>query len=82
MFQSSREGHERAKLFEDLGCLEDEMQLPNRDPNGECASLMFSMSAVIHDGAQGKVSFVGLDLLSILCLTKASAFLVLREDFS
>jgi len=52
MFQSSVEGHERAKMFEDLGCQDDEMIMPNRDPGRDCASLMFSMSAVVHDGAQ------------------------------
>ena len=48
------EGHERAKMFREFGCEDNEMMMPKRRPEQECASLMFSMSALVHDGAKGK----------------------------
>jgi len=52
IFQGTMEGHERAKMFREFGCEDNEMMMPKRRPEQECASLMFSMSALVHDGAK------------------------------
>lgn len=54
MFQGTFDGQRRSQQFGEYQCLEEEMIVPNRRPNEECAGLMFSMSAIIHDGARRK----------------------------
>ena len=54
MFQGTVEGRERARQFKELGCEEIEMYIPDREHNDDCAGLLFSMSSIIHDGAQCK----------------------------
>merc|ERR1719457_407351 len=51
MFTNNVEGYERAKIFVDKECQADEMELPDKVPGSECKSLLFSMTAVVHDGA-------------------------------
>ncbi|XP_078493524.1 laminin subunit beta-1 isoform X3 [Ciona intestinalis] len=52
MFQGTIEGRQRTRQFTELECEESEMYVPDRTPHEECAGLLFSMSAVIHDGAK------------------------------
>ncbi|XP_076804829.1 laminin subunit beta-1-like isoform X2 [Clavelina lepadiformis] len=52
MFQGSVAGRRRAQKFEELDCQEDEMFVPDREPHEECAGLLFSMSAILHDGSK------------------------------
>nr|XP_026694945.1 laminin subunit beta-2 isoform X3 [Ciona intestinalis] len=52
MFQGTIEGRQRTRQFTELECEESEMYVPDRTPHEECADLLFSMSAIIHDGAK------------------------------
>ena len=57
MFSGTVEGYDRARQFEDLECLDRDVEMPDVRPREECADLLFSMSAIIHDGAQRKIPF-------------------------
>ena len=54
IFRDTIEGRERARNFDDADCLNQEMYVPDRKPDDECAGLLFSMSAIVHDGARSK----------------------------
>ena len=78
MFQGTIEGRERARQFKELGCEEIEMNLPDSELNDDCAGLLFSMSAIIHDGAQCKytVHFISLKIVS----TVKSVYIKIPRD--
>ena len=56
IFSGTVEGRERGLQFDELDCLNREMEIPDQRPEDECADLLFSMSAIIHDGANRKIS--------------------------
>jgi len=52
MFHGTVEGRQRVRQFDELECQDEEMFVPDRQPHEECAGLLFSGSAIIHDGAK------------------------------
>ncbi|XP_039249987.2 laminin subunit beta-1-like [Styela clava] len=65
MFHGSIAGAERSREFDELKCQDRAMQLPKQPQNEICAGLVFSMNAILHDGAlacdcdpQGSVSSI------------------------
>lgn len=63
MFHGSVEGEQRSHEFEELDCQNEALILPPVEQNEICAGLVFSMSAIIHDGSLRKLllsSFLGI----------------------
>lgn len=67
MFYGTVEGRQRERQFTELQCMDGEMYVPDRQPHEECAGLLFSMSSIIHDGAQRKFETMhGIEFLYLI----------------